>query len=1153
METTSTAGENPLPDDPLLNGSPQEQRPTSPPPAPLEPESNDWHAAIAAGEWSRLEQMISKYDVKFFKRKRERLERQKAQQEREAAWLFDQKQAGSNRPDCPGSPTNAHIMSEDATGGSFSESPSVSRRPSPFHSSRLRKRLQSVYDRSTCLTFGSGRNYNSKDQPFPLLGQDESGKTPFHLACFIKTAPNKLLLQLLILERRAASVPDEQGRLPLHTAVATNRFNHVLAKIIKAHPNALKSKDTLGRSPVAFAVKLAKDRMHREFLFLNNAPNSTDTELSWSHSFTKNQKHFQFLQESIWTTVGFLVSELARRGKSLVPSEHELLIEALEAGAPPNVIGHFLATSAKYICVDDELACNAIYWTIQRHYPLGILQQMLSTCRQKTTMIVDATHKALVAHYQEGCHTKYGGAEPYGKELIDWAKKREERCLPAKGNVVDDADSGSGFLEGVSDAVIDWWEKLQYLVAYCAYGNEYQDNEQIAEHHLVHASLCVASSPPSLVQLLMIIYPQAKRDVCPVYKALPIHLICSRWKYDLLQHQPQDPDVIGRTIKQLLVGEAKDHVFVQHRTRLPLHLALSASQTWSMVSVLIEKFPSSVGIRDPSTRLFPFQLAALKQPPKILALMLRTRFSPKEWRKLSLADRKKQYLNAEEIQGVRQLMTIWELLRKHPAAIQGRYLSRQHHGCDGYIYRKDVAGVGRVAAHYLAWCYTQRPADGTWEIRPNNIKILRDAIMDGYISKGLEPWWNRLKYWIWYCYPGDSDSLPRVDDYLLHAALYNPDTPPFVAELLLELYPSSVTFPVPGTGNYPLHIAAGTVSHVQQSFEIPTKMDSMHLVLLAYPRAARLKSNGRLPLHIGILRGKTWKELCPLVEEVPETLFVPDHLTGLFPFQLMAACRTSSKDQRLRVGRMIEKLTQNVDMEEMLSADRGRLLKGVQKNYQAEVLTSIYEMLRYGPGVIARLSHSGFDVSRMEWVTQMSQPTYETKQPGGIASILDDYLASAASGSADITPKVRAKSPRKTPERKQNAWSLSSFLDAPPLETPEPIRQKVPSLTTFFHSGMGGSMRSLSSKEKGYGADLFDSSISKPTYDDDAMSYMNASVSSGNLMFSPIRHDQSPSNSITSLGVTPNSVDINAGLTPKKKRGRRPHKPKEAQINFPNL
>ena len=169
--------------------------------------------------------------------------------------------------------------------------------------------------------------------------------------------------------------------------------------------------------------------------------------------------------------------------------------------------------------------------------------------------------------------------------------------------------------------------------------------------------------------------------------------------------------------------------------------------------------------------------------------------------------------------------------------------------------------------------------------------------------------------------------------------------------------------------------------------------------------------------------------------------------------------------------------------------------------------------------------------------------------------MLEDYLSSMAALSADSVEKTRSKSPRRSPGKKHGPHSLSSFLDSPPLETPDSVRKKVPSLATFFHSGMGGSMRSLSSRDKAYGTELFDSSLSKPSYDDDAMSYLNTSVSSGNPLFSPSKQDQSPSNSTSSpsVGMNLNIADMNSGHTPKKRRGRRPQKPKEAQISFPNL
>ena len=129
-------------------------------------------------------------------------------------------------------------------------------------------------------------------------------------------------------------------------------------------------------------------------------------------------------------------------------------------------------------------------------------------------------------------------------------------------------------------------------------------------------------------------------------------------------------------------------------------------------------------------------------------------------------------------------------------------------------------------------------------------------------------WFNKLRFWIRYCCPanpavrrGNTKSLrvdPRWnipgndDDYVLHMALMNPDTPSIVVALLLAAKPLSVEVPIPGTGFLPLHIACRTPIYIPRFFEGPCD-SATHLLTRLFPEATeKADEDGKRPLHRAI-------------------------------------------------------------------------------------------------------------------------------------------------------------------------------------------------------------------------------------------------------------------------------------------------------------
>jgi hypothetical protein len=1099
----------------------QDARESKSPPVPAdESEETKFHECITIHDWVRLERLLKKYDQKYYKRKQDQAEIQEKDKERDETEQREWEEAEKREREEAESSLKPPLSPKRI---SFSPTPTSKRPSSPFSrriSSATRSPRKSLRRLRHSLQSLSGQKLvDPSEIVSPLLKGDALGRTPLHLACLYK-APEKAILELLQAERLAAKVPDKFGQLPLHFAVQTGQYDHVLNRIMKAFPNALKAKDIQGRTPVGLAVELARQKEDVA------CPEDPENPFRWTTPTCKEEKNWQFRQEDIWSKVDYFLKYFMKQNKCVIPSEHGLILEALEGGAPPKTINRFISTADKYLVTDDDLAGSAISLCIERQYGLATLEYLLESCREKTTVITDFIHKALVSHYRIGCYVQQPDKSPLGKEIIDWAQQREE----LEDNNDNIADPMTLMM---SPHCRDWWEKLRHIIFFCAYGKDFRENKEIEERHLVHAALTIPATPPSLLQLLLMVYPDTRMELCPIYKALPVHITCTRWKYDILQNKRDSG--LSRVLKQLLKPEPEQLVR-RYGGRLPLHMALDVGHSWSFVKSFVSMDKKSVGMRDLQTKLFPFQLAAVKLPAKNIAMLLRSSYTPGEWRAFSVREKKKEYTETEIMQGRRQIETIFELLRRHPDAITGKVIYRNPSKA------KRLHCAGRVSLHYLSWVYG-RGYQG-FMLRPANVKLLRDSIINAHISKPLEPWWGRLKHWIWQECRGDA--IPHTDDYLIHAALYNPDTPPLIIELLLELFPTAATKPLPGTQSYPLHIAAATTAYHPQDFEIPYSMDNLHLTLLAYKGAARLTQHRRLPLHICIARGKSWNEIRPLVLADPSTLLMQDPQTGLTPFQQMTSFKATSKENCLRFSAMAEKQTRNVDLSQLLAGERATILRDVKKKHDLSVLTAVYELLRHEPSAVgSRKIYTTGSASVMS--SGLSEESdYRESNILGVAETLEKFLQDVQSSPAQRSSSQHSPTGQESmrgllsPEQKKQK-SLSMFLreqhDGKSLITPAPHAKGRPSLTSFLVNGSTGtSMWSLSRNSA-----MYDDYV-EPNYNDDSMSSMGASFSSPVLM-SPHVNDDGSVSFVTPKSMTPHDN----GAT------RRSRKMRQLPIKLPDL
>ncbi|KAG7348508.1 ankyrin repeat domain protein [Nitzschia inconspicua] len=1084
-------------------------------------ENAKFHDCIKNHNWDKLEKLLRNFDANYYKKKRlqvrERREQEllRMQQAEEEAKAADEKAA-------------AEAKELGSEGENTKTTPPPSRRFFPPFS-RKSPGNQNKQHRPQNETSGSNGGLASKLLPkslaarliidpeevlSPLLMVDEMERTPLHLACIHK-APETVLLDLLAAERKAAMVKDENGRVPLHCAVEIWQFDHVIEKIIRAFPHALKTKDESGKTPIGLAVTLALERQQKES---NEDP---ERPFLWIHPTCKEEESWQYQQEKIWGKVNLLLKGLMKRNKVVIPSEHSLILEALIGGANPNTINRFVSTADRYLVSDDELAGTAIGLCVERHYPLDTIEYVVDNCREKTTIITDAITKALRAHYRLGCHAIREGMTPFGKQIIEWSKSshplREDNPLLERspkieslekgkpgitkkmsrrffGADVDNGENGvandiakaegnpSGEDEkhkvdqwhGMDESCKQWWQILNYLIFYCAYGRGYKESLKPKSHHLLHAALSIPVSPPSLIQLLLIVYPEATKEPCPLYGALPMHIACTRWRYDIIRN---DGDSSLDRVLKLMLKSDPDIVHHRHKGRLPIHLALSVGQTWSFVKTFVAMDKKCVGMRDPQSRFFPFQMAALPMTSKNVQLLMRSQFTPTEWRIMSTGEKKLEYRKVEIDQDRKQVGTIFELLRRHPDALVGKPLYRG----DGPP-STALRVTGKVSMTYLSYVYG-RNSQGEYRLRADNVRILRDAIVRADIPLDMENWWENMKESIWEEYHGD---IPRNDQHLLHAALYNPESPPLLIELLLVIFPFSVSSAVAGTATYPLHIAAATTAYHRHSFELPYGMDNLHLVLSADKRIARRRSNGRLPLHIALARGKSWKEVRPLVMADPSSLMSEDPQTGLLPFQLIASFNVTSKENAMRFSTFVERQTRNIDMNRLSAKDKALALNRIRKVQELSQLTCIFELLRHRPSAMHRIP-PGYAISEAGSVFSSSSYTLGSRgsdsHTGGAAARVGEFLSDSSqvnnrsSSIRGLFSPIPLSSRSMVPTYKDDESTKSLVSPSEAFSRQSVVANSLSGATV--HSNC-----SLSSKD---GSDVF-GGYTKHTYDDDSAS-----------------------------------------------------------------
>jgi len=336
-------------------------------------------------------------------------------------------------------------------------------------------------------------------------------------------------------------------------------------------------------------------------------------------------------------------------------------------------------------------------------------------------------------------------------------------------------------------------------------------------------------------------------------------------------------------------------------------------------------------IRDPTTKLLPFQLAATSEKYDNSELTEKTKPSTRSLRS------KSKHLNV-----------IFNLLRESPSS-----LSLSHNRSNL------VSEMNPLTRHVLRWCYdlSLRGTTLKWKLNTSRKAIIRNAINYGQIPDTMKKWFSELVKLIWEAHDArkrpilDPKNQPtRSNDYFLHATLWSSaHIPPIAIELILEFYSHAAHTKEPETGFYPVHITSKVQTYIPLSFEKTLSMGSaLTMITLLNSGALAVKAReGKLPLHMAIESGKSWQDLRAMIAIAPHTLSVRDPSTGLLPFQ-MAARGSSILPNIAIIGAKMG----NTKSKMHTAEENARELRFLRQVYGLDKLTSIFTILRAKPEVI---------------------------------------------------------------------------------------------------------------------------------------------------------------------------------------------------------
>jgi hypothetical protein len=810
----------------------------------------------------------------------------------------------------------------------------------------------------------------------------------------------------------------QHSRLPLHLAVINDYDLQVIAALVDAHPPALSAADEKGKIPLHYAVEVARSKSggnhgrHTNKLYWM-APLTSETSLqSWQQEQSEawGVAHWLLLSSATHQTrldvdgalSGSTTHHADNRSRSKVASSGDLsmgalLVDALLSAAPPGVIALFLgvtSSASPLPALKDRSLFSAatIYTCLTRHYPLSILQGIVSCCSAKTIQdlgsVRDETNMGLVsACFISGCFAQNEKTTEWNVVPRIWGTLKSilEQGRTGSGQPSQSLISGSIDKLSSDHGFVEWWETLEYLLKLC----DADDPEtttlrstgsrrvsQAKDCWLVHAALRNSDTPPWVFRMLTVLYPTQLRQPNRRTGAWPIHMAAQQadyiprnYEFQIVDHRSTSGSVsrgdhsFGSEFVPsssaspcgVLVSIDRTSIYKRHRGRLPLHYAIDVGKTLPSLQPLIDNY--TLRCRDPSTHLFPFQQAATycigsTQDGWRWSCSARNKYSHAVWKGLTDRQKAEAIWRVAQAEDTLRLSTIFVMLKRNPKLM--------HAGSgSGLMVNADLSRTNMVSNHYLSLFRGSQ--------KSNQTSIIDCAISDAAVNGGqftnatkdFLKWLQKLKFWIRYCEPPvplpSIASIPRDGDehFLVHAAVSNPDTPPKVVQLLLALLPSSTHRSLPSTKILPLHLAALTSPNVRSDTNL-NRSSCIDMLVRDHPMAASCQSELGWPLHLAIKSGQSWDVVQQIVDADPSVLCKRDNESHLYPFQLAAVTQDQTLERYCRVYSTTTKREDEAEGNCLTPLQQVREIRAATKAHSLDRLTTVFALLRRDASVIGR-------------------------------------------------------------------------------------------------------------------------------------------------------------------------------------------------------
>lgn len=253
--------------------------------------------------------------------------------------------------------------------------------------------------------------------------------------------------------------------------------------------------------------------------------------------------------------------------------------------APADVIGALLFASPESASVSNADGELPIHWAVRVEAPDEVLKLLLEACPNTGVAPDNNGHSALSLLWDRHQKTL--------RHIVATSAAASKANAGKEGNEADELFVGT---KGKG------WRRLMLLLRAFQYCTTSSDVPKGFKFRPLHAAVRCAC-PLSFVEFILTCQPSSikERDE---FGQLPLAIAVSS---PFFNSQQQSRD----TIQHLLRRYSNAARLADFSGRYPLTLALTHGKTWeSGVEDLFHGYPQSVSIRDPSTNMFPFMIAA---------------------------------------------------------------------------------------------------------------------------------------------------------------------------------------------------------------------------------------------------------------------------------------------------------------------------------------------------------------------------------------------------------------------------------------------------------------------------------------------------------------------------------------------------------------